>query len=152
MKERYKSLVAVFLILTRISKDGKSHEVLLQLRKGTGYMDGYYDLGASGHLEENESIRDAVIRESLEEANIKVDESNLELVTMYNEKSNGLEYLRFFFHTDVYKGKIAVCEPTKCSEIAWYNIDNLPVNVIPHVKNAIENFKNGINYYENGFK
>jgi len=152
MKDRYKSLVAVFLILTRTSNDGECKEVLLQLRKNTGYMDGFYDLGASGHLEEDESIKDAVIRESLEEANIKVEANNLELVTVYNEKSNSLSYLRFFFHTEVYEGEISICEPDKCGEIGWYNLNNLPNNIIPHVKKAIENFQNGINYDENGFE
>jgi len=151
MKERYKSLVVVFLILTRTAKDGKGKEILLQLRKSTGYMDGYYDLGASGHLEEDESVKGAVIRESLEEANIKVEANNLKLVTVYDEKSNGLTYLRFFFHTEIYKGKISICEPDKCAEIAWYSLENLPTNVIPHVGRAIENYKNSINYDENGF-
>ncbi|MDD2376784.1 MAG: NUDIX domain-containing protein [Clostridia bacterium] len=152
MKERYKSLVAVFLILTRTSKDGNSKEILLQKRENTGYMDDYYDLGVSGHLEENESVKDTIIRESIEEANIKVDANDLKLVTVFNEKTNSLEYLRFFFHTEIYEGEILIGEPTKCSEMGWYSIDSLPNNVIPHVRKAINNFQNGISYEENGFK
>lgn len=49
MKERYKSKVAVFLILTREEKGQK--QVLLQERCNTGYMDGKYDTSRSGHLE-----------------------------------------------------------------------------------------------------
>jgi 8-oxo-dGTP diphosphatase len=150
MKDRYKSLVVVFLMLTRTTSNGK--EILLQLRKSTGYMDGHYDLGASGHLEEDESVKDAVIRESLEEANIKVEANNLKLVTVYDEKSNGLSYLRFFFHTEIYEGEISIGETDKCGEIGWYSIDNLPPNVIPHVRRAIENYIKSINYDENGFK
>jgi len=152
MKERYKSLVAVFLILTRNSEDGNNKEVLLQKRENTGYMDGYYDVGVSGHLEANESVKDTIIRESLEEANIKVNSNDLELVNVFNEKTSSFEYLKFFFHTEIYEGEILIGEPTKCSEMGWYSIDNLPDNVIPHVKKAIENFQNNISYDENGFK
>lgn len=45
MKERYKTLSAVILMLIR-EKNGVE-EILLQKRKNTGYMDGYYDLSAS---------------------------------------------------------------------------------------------------------
>ena len=152
MKERYKSLVAVFLILTRVSEDGINKEILLQKRQNTGYMDGYYDLGASGHLEEDESIRGAAIREAFEESNIKVNASDLELITVFHEKFDDFTYLNFFFHTDIYEGEILINEPNKCSKIGWYNIDNLPEKLIPHVRKGIYNFQNNINYYENGFK
>jgi len=152
MKERYKSLVAVFLILTRNSENSNDKEVLLQKRENTGYMDGYYDVGVSGHLETNESVKDTIVRESLEEANIKVNSNDLNLVTVFNEKTESYEYLRFFFHTEIYEGEVLIGEPTKCSEMSWYNINNLPDNVIPHVKKAIENFQNNISYDENGFK
>lgn len=152
MKERYRSFVAVFLLLTRTAEDGMGKEILLQKRQNTGYMDGYYDLGASGHLEENESVRDAVIRESMEEANIKVNAEDLKLVTVTNSKANDLAYLRFFFHTEVYEGEISIREPDRCSEIGWYNIDDLPSAIVPHLRNEISNFRNSINYDENGFK
>ena len=42
MSEKYYSRLAVSLVLTRINKDGKK-EILLQLRKNTGYMDNMYD-------------------------------------------------------------------------------------------------------------
>ena len=45
MKERYRTLSAVILMLTR-ENNGKE-EILLQKRKNTGYMDGYWDCSAS---------------------------------------------------------------------------------------------------------
>lgn len=45
MKERYRTLSAVMLMLIR-EKNGVE-EILLQKRKNTGYMDGYYDFSAS---------------------------------------------------------------------------------------------------------
>lgn len=45
MKERYRTLSAVMLMLIR-ENNGKE-EILLQKRKNTGYMDGYWDFSAS---------------------------------------------------------------------------------------------------------
>ncbi len=35
-------------------------------------------------------------------------------------------------------------EPNKCSELSWFDINNLPRNIIPCVKKAIENYQNNI--------
>ena len=45
MKERYRNLSAVMLMLMR-ENNGKE-EILLQKRKNTGYMDGYWDYSAT---------------------------------------------------------------------------------------------------------
>ena len=45
MKEHYRTLSAVMLMLMRENNGVK--EILLQKRKNTGYMDGYYDCAAS---------------------------------------------------------------------------------------------------------
>lgn len=149
MIERYKSLVAVYLILTRKTDNGI--EILLQKRQNTGHMDGFYTLGVGGHLEKDESIKDAVIREALEEISVKVDNKDLELVTVFNEKSNGETYIRFFFHSEKYDGEIKIGEPDKCSELSWHNVNNLPENMGPHLRKEISNFLNNINYEEKGF-
>lgn len=45
MKERYRTLSAVILMLMR--ENNGVEEILLQKRKNTGYMDGHYDCAAS---------------------------------------------------------------------------------------------------------
>ena len=45
MKEHYRTLSAVMLMLMR--ENNGVEEILLQKRKNTGYMDGYYDCAAS---------------------------------------------------------------------------------------------------------
>ena len=69
--EHYRSYSAVFPILLRDGKDGR--EVLLHLRQNTGYMDGTWDFAGSGHVDENETARQAVARECREELGICVD-------------------------------------------------------------------------------
>ena len=53
MSERFKSLSAVMLLLTR--KIDNQEQILFQKRKNTGFCDGFYDLSASGHVDANES-------------------------------------------------------------------------------------------------
>ena len=69
--EHYRSYSAVFPILLREGANGQ--EVLLHLRQNTGYMDGCWDFAGSGHVDENETARQAVARECLEELGITVD-------------------------------------------------------------------------------
>lgn len=45
MREKFKTLSAAMLLLSRTS--GKGAEILLQKRKNTGYMDGYWDFSYS---------------------------------------------------------------------------------------------------------
>ena len=67
--EHYRSYSAVFPILLREGANGQ--EVLLHLRQNTGYMDGCWDFAGSGHVDENETARQAVTRECLEELDRK---------------------------------------------------------------------------------
>ena len=42
-------------------------------------------------------------------------------------------------------------EPDKCSELKWNKIDDLPDNIIPEVKLALENISKVIHYSEFGW-
>ena len=63
---RHLTKSAVFLFFT------KGKKVLLQKRMNTGFMDGYYDATVSGHIEANESITQAALRETREEIGLEV--------------------------------------------------------------------------------
>lgn len=144
MKERHKTIVAVFLVLAR--KNGGKEEILLQKRQNTGYMDGKYDVGCSGHLDAGESIMTALIRETKEELGIELAEENLELATVvHNYREN---YVRFFFKATEYNGTPTIMEPEKCSELVWSPVDNLPEDTIPHIKLAIESIGDGLSYVD----
>ncbi len=68
------------MILER-KNEGKT-EILLQLRKNTGWMDGFWDFGACGHVEENETITQAAARETKEEICINVLPEEMEFVSL----------------------------------------------------------------------
>lgn len=140
MKERHKSYVVIFLVLTRIKENKK--EILLQKRQNTGYMDEKYDMACSGHLESNESIITALIREAKEELGIIINSEDVKLVTVVHDYIGN--YIRFFFTAHKYKGIPVIKELSKCSQLTWVPIDNLPIETIPHIKSAIKNIENGI--------
>ena len=70
---------AAYVILLR--EGGRGPEVLLQLWRGTGYMDGHWACEAAGHVEAGESVLDAAVREAHEEIGVVVDPRALEPLT-----------------------------------------------------------------------
>lgn len=147
MKERYQSKVAVFLILTR--EENRKTEILLQERYNTGYMDGKYDAACSGHLEKGESVSMALVREAKEEIGIDINEKDLrfvELIHSYKE-----DYINVFFTTKKYSGTPKIMEPEKCDDLRWFDIENLPENIFPRIKNVLININKGILYDDADF-
>ena len=71
-RERNKAVPAVYLILER--DDGC---ILLMRRCNTGYQDGNYNL-PSGHVEDGELPKAAMVREAKEEIGIDVAQEDLE--------------------------------------------------------------------------
>lgn len=136
MKERYRFICAVYLLLI------KDNKILLLKRANTGYEDGNYSLVA-GHMDGNETIKQAMIREAKEEAGIVIDEENIKIVTFLHRKTNP-ERFDFFLKCEKWNGIIENKEPGKCSELSWYDINDLPNNIIPCVKKAIENYQDNI--------
>ena len=95
MGEKFKSLSAVLLFLTR--KSGNNEEILFQKRKNTGYFDGYYDLAATGHVDANEAMKCAMCREAKEELGIEISEEDLEFVCMIHKNTDGRTYYNGYF-------------------------------------------------------
>lgn len=148
-KERYKTKSAVFLLLK------KDNKILLQKRKNTGFMDGYYDFAVSGHVEEGESITQAVIREAQEECSLYLDEQNLSLFTVIHSRTNVEDvYYYFYFVAELTESEaydIRIGEKEKIEELKWFELSDLPENIIYYNKIAIENYKNKILLSELGF-
>lgn len=150
MDERFKSLSAVILLLTKASENGE--EILFQKRKNTGYGDGKYDLAASGHVEANESMKHAMCREAEEELGIKIDEDDLEFICLIHKNSrNGNIYYNGYFKAKKWRGEPIINEPEKNEELKWFNINYLPKNIVDDRAIAIENYKKGIKYSEYGW-
>ena len=148
MAEKYYSRLAVNLVLTRINEAGEK-EILLQLRQNTGYMDNMYDFACSGHVEKGESFSTALVREAKEEIGITIDEKDLEFLAVNHHYQ--ADHVQLFFGTKSYIGEPMVCEPKECGGLLWVNIDKLPDNIIPYVKNVIKDITLNIQYDDGDF-
>ncbi|HVZ12481.1 MAG TPA: NUDIX domain-containing protein [Patescibacteria group bacterium] len=128
----------------------KDNKILLAKRFNTGWMDGMYSL-ISGHLDGNESVTSAIIREAYEEAKIKVAKNDLEPATVLHRKSDQ-EYVDFFFVTKRWDGEPSIGEPDKCDDLRWTLINDLPDNTLPYIKDVIDNYRNRVAFSESGWE
>ncbi len=128
-------VVAVHLFLLRES------QVLLLRRYNTGYGDGQYSVVA-GHVDGGEEITAAMAREAREEAGIAIARGDLEVVGVMHRRS-AEERIDFFLVARRWTGEITNREPDKCDELAWFDLDALPANVIPYVRRALDNYRAG---------
>jgi 8-oxo-dGTP pyrophosphatase MutT (NUDIX family) len=117
-------------------------QVLLLRRFNTGYEDGKYSVIA-GHLEGNETVKAAAIREALEEVGIRIVPEQLEVVGVMHRRSDD-ERIDWFLTTRAWSGEVENHEPGKCDRLEWFNLDALPPNVIPYVRRALDNFQRGL--------
>lgn len=148
MGERFKNSSAVMLMLMRTN--GKVEEILLQKRKNTGYCDGYYDFSAVGHVENNESMKMAIIREAKEELNIEIKFENIDFITIIHKYDNEKIYYNGYFKVTIWNGEPVINEPEKNEELKWSNINGV-TNIINDREQAIHNYKNNIRYSEFGW-
>jgi len=148
MGKHFKSFSAIFPIILQAKDD--TIQILLHRRKNTGYQDGKWDIAASGHVDEGETAKMAVVRECAEELGIDVKIKDLSFVHLSHRVSNtgGRTYYDIYFVVNTYHGIPKVIEPDKCSELRWFKIDDLPNEIIDIRKIALDNYKNDIQYSE----
>ena len=138
--------LCVHLILIR------KNEILLLERKNTKLFDNYWCL-PTGSVENGETPRQAVIRETFEEIGISVNPSLSTIVSVkqpdYYDKSSIWQDISFFFYenyandTNTYNK-----EPDKHSRLSFFSLDSLPKNIIPIVNYGIKQHIQNINYGE----
>ena len=58
------------------------------------------------------------------------------------------ERIDTFFIAEKWDGEIVNKEPHKCDDLSWFDLDNIPENVIPYIKQAINGIKNKTYYSE----
>ena len=137
--KRHRIVPAAYVILR------KGNEILMQRRLNTGYEDGNYGF-VSGHVEEGESYKNAIIREAKEEAGIDLKVEHLRFVHLMHRKED--DYNDVFFITEQWGGEIKNMEPDKCDDLRWFDKDNLPENTIPYIRKVLKYVDGGVLYSE----
>jgi len=141
---RFQVVPASYLYLLR---DAPDPQVLLQLREGTGFRDGFWAAAAAGHIEEGESAHAAAVREAAEELGVVVDPADLHpLVTLHRTERNGRpvdERVDFFFTCRRWTGEPRLMEPDKAADLRWCGLDALPDPVVPHELLVLDGLRAG---------
>ncbi len=149
MTKRNTIIPASYLVLI------KNNKILLLRRYNTGYEDWNYSMVA-GHVDKGEGFMDCMIREAKEEAWIEIKRSDLEMVHTMSRNAwddfNSNERIDIFFKAKKWQWDLINMEPDKCDDLSWFDLDNLPENIIPCIKQAIEHIKKSSFYSESGWK
>jgi 8-oxo-dGTP pyrophosphatase MutT (NUDIX family) len=139
--ERFRVVPAAYVFLRR------GEDVLLQLREGTGYMDGHWAAAAAGHVEEGESVLEAACREAREELGIRIaPEALLPLTAMHRTHGNHEpidERVDFFFECRSWEGKPRLLETHKAADLGWFALAALPHPVVPHERYVLDLWNEG---------
>jgi len=146
-KERHKIVPASYLVLV------KNDTILLSRRYNTGYEDGNYNLPA-GHVERGETCTYALVREVKEEIGIVLMPQDVRVVHVMHRKSGNDalgERMDIFYVAKRWSGEIINEEPNKCDDISWFSLSNLPKNLTPYIRQALEHMQKEVFYSEFGW-
>jgi 8-oxo-dGTP diphosphatase len=146
MTARFRVVPASYVFLVRPGADGD--EVLLQLRRNTGYMDDHWGAAAAGHVERGETAYDAAHRVALEESG--VEDLDLEFVTsmLRTRHADPIdERIDFFFTSRAWTGEPRIMEPVKCAALEWFTFGALPDPVVPHERVVLDGLGTGLASY-----
>lgn len=126
----------------------RGNSVLLQLRQGTGYMDGHWATAAAGHVEVEETASEAARREAREELGVEIAATDLfPLTTMQrcqDASSTAVGRVDFFFVCKEWAGSPQIMEPGKAAGLKWFDLDELPDALVPHERFVLERLKTGL--------
>ncbi len=137
--------LASFVLLE--NEDGK---IAFVLRTNTAWMNGHYGL-PSGKVEKGESFTQAALREAKEEAGVTValkDLHQIHVMHRHEIEDPDNDWIDMFFQASMWSGKAHNAEPDKHGELVWFELDDLPENVVPAVRYALEQIEDGKSYSE----
>ncbi len=101
-----------------------------------------------GALNNRELPKKALIRESKEEAGIKLFSDDLQLVhTLFKQKADDLRIVMYFKATK-WEGRIQSREPKKFKKVSWLPLAKLPKNTSPTVRHVLKQYQMGVPYSE----
>ena len=127
----------------------RENQILLLRRFNTGYRDGEYSVPA-GHLDGDETVMAAAMREAREEVGLQLDMGNIVFSSVMHRKEDE-ERVDFFVRVQSWQNNPFNNEPDKCDELVWVDINSLPENTVPYVRRAIENHLDGVVFDEFGW-
>jgi len=99
-----------------------------------------------GKLEFQEELKEAAIREVMEETGIKV--MNFELISVSNDKIPDKHFVTIVFLAENFEGEPRVMEPDEITEWQWFDLNNLPHPIFLPSEKILKNYLAGKIYQE----
>ncbi|MDX2404083.1 methyltransferase, FxLD system [Streptomyces microflavus] len=141
------NVVGVHLYLQR--PDGG---VLLGLRHPSSAFAPSTWHALAGHCEQENAIA-CLIREAQEEAGLRIERQDVELVHVVHHIDHAGDRPRMglFFRAHIWHGEPELREPDKCTQWKFWDPTALPDDLVPYTRTAIEGIQNGELYSETGW-
>ncbi|MFD8632286.1 phosphotransferase [Streptomyces sp. NPDC059533] len=132
--------VDVHLILRRDGERGP--EVLLSRRAGPVYASGLWHL-PSGHLDPDEDMVEAVIREALEETGVLIQAEDVTAAVSIHHRPPVASRSRIgvFFDVRRWSGQPRIMEPDRCDGMDWYPLDALPDPMVAYCRAGLDAYR-----------
>ena len=103
----------------------------------------------AGHIEENETATQAVVREAKEELGIDVGINDVEFAHIVHNLVGENKRMDLYFLIKDFKGELQNLEPSKCADMQFFRKDKLPFEKIaPTTLQALQSIWNNIHYSE----
>ena len=138
MRARFPTTVQLFFF--------RENRILLLRRFNTGFRDGEYTVPA-GHMDGGETVMQAAIREGKEEVGVDIAEQNMTFSTVMHRIEDE-ERVDFFVQVHKWEGEPFNAEPDKCDDVRWVELNALPTNTVPYVRQALNNHQHNIPFDE----
>lgn len=118
-------------------------------RKNTGYCDECLNMPA-GHIDPDETPREAAVREAREEVGIEVSIEDINFVHIqYNRNAKGVhDRTHYYFKIECCDQEPENKEPEKCSEVMWIPAGERLSEFVPFMREALEAMLQGNQYSE----
>lgn len=120
----------------------KNNQILLGLRKSKHGYNSWCPPG--GHLEFGETPQECAKRETLEEANINIE--NIHFISLTNDVflDDNKHYITLHYKAQWASGDVKINEEDKIIDWQWFNWDNLPQPLFQ----SFQNFYNQVTLQE----
>jgi 8-oxo-dGTP diphosphatase len=96
-----------------------------------------------GKLNFGESFQEGAAREVLEETGLGIEQNNLKLIALNEDKASDAHFITIGFLYDKEVGTALVMEPDEIISWEWFSLGNLPSHVFPPSQKIINNYLQG---------
>jgi len=118
-------------------------------RQNTGYCDGCLNMPA-GHIDPDETPREAAVREANEESGVQVAPEDIRFIHIqYNRNAEGRhDRTHYYFQIECCDQTPENREPHKCSETFWIPAGERLEEFVPFMRDALTAVLEGRSYSE----